>query len=224
VTGQQVRRTRQQLGLTQQQAARRWKMSQTYVSLVERGQRPVPPGLARRLAATEPALATGLPLEGADVRTADLPSLLGSLGYPGFAYLGGSRALTNPAVVVLAALRSPETPARVVEALPWVLLEFPDLDWNWLLDQAKLGNLQNRLGFVVTLAREVAERKNDASAVARLERAERVLGDARLAREDTLGRRLTEPERSDLRQHRPATAAHWNVLTRLEAADLRYEP
>ena len=112
----------------------------------------------------------------------------------------------------------------MVEALPWVLLEFSDLDWGWLVDQAKLENLQNRLGFVVTQAREVAERKNDASAVARLERAERVLGEARLAREDALGRKLTEPERSNLCQHRPATAAHWNVLTRLEAAGLRYGP
>lgn len=224
MSGPQVRTARRQLGLTQQQAARRWKMSQTYVSLVERGQRPVPPRLARLLAATEPAMATGLPLEGPDLRTEDLPRLLGSLGYPGFEYLAEPRSVANPALVVLAALRSPEVSARVVEALPWVLLEFRDLDWGWLLDQAKLANLQNRLGFVVTLAREVAERTHDASAVEKLEQAERTLSDARLAREDTLGRKVTQPERSGLLAHRPAAAAYWNVLTRLQAADLRYAP
>ena len=84
MSGRELRAVRESLGITQQQAARRWHVSQPYLSLVENNNRRVPVRLARLLAAREPRMATALPLE---VPTdADLPRLLGSLGYPGFAY------------------------------------------------------------------------------------------------------------------------------------------
>ncbi len=221
MSGDHVRTVRQRLGLTQQRAAARWRVSQGYLSLMEHGKRPVPVRLARLLARGEPALALALPLD--ETRTVDdLPKVLGALGYPGFAYLADSSAVVNPAMAVLAALRANKVPARVTEALPWLLVTFADLDWDWLLSRAKLANLQNRLGYLVGLASEVAERQGSALAVTRLKDRREALEEARLAKEDTLGRALTDVERRHLRLHRSAAASHWNLLTDLRSEDLRY--
>jgi len=218
--GEQLKAMRETLGMTQQQAARRWRVSQPYLSLVENNRRRVPARLARLLARDEPSVATALPL---DVpMDADLPRLLGTLGYAGFAYLADPHEVTNPAGVLVAALRHPTVPARVTEALPWLLTRFADLDWDWLVNEAKRWNVQNRLGYLVSLAMDVARRRVDFAALSRLERVEQQLEDARLAKEDTLGRTLTESERRYLREHRPPVAAHWNLLTSLRADDLRY--
>lgn len=221
MSGTEVRTARRALGLTQQQAARRWKVSQTYLSLMEHDKRRVPARLARVLVRREPRLATALPVESA-TGLDDLPELLGALGYPRFAYLAERRNVMNPATVVLAALEAPEVPARVVEALPWVLATFPNLDWDWLVDRARLANVQNRLGYLVMLASQVAESRASATAAFKLADVQRRLEEARLVKEDTLGRELTDVEKRHLRQHRPAAAAHWNVLTNLRAEDLRY--
>lgn len=215
--GAQVRVAREHLGLTQQQAAQRWKMSQAYLSLVENDERRVPDRLARLMARSESSMATGLPLKLLDRGPDDLPRLLGGLGYPGFAYLANSRDVENPAAVVLAGLQAHIVPARVTEALPWVLVTFVDLQWDWLVDQAKLANVQNRLGYLVTLGRDVAEKRGNSAAAKTLAGVEPKLQDARLAKEDTLGRELTEVERRYLREHRPPAAVHWNLLTSLRA-------
>jgi len=218
--GEQLKAMRETLGMTQQQAARRWRVSQPYLSLVENNRRRVPARLARLLARVEPSVATALPL---DVpMDADLPRLLGTLGYAGFAYLADPHEVTNPAGVLVAALRHSNVPARVTEALPWLLTRFADLDWDWLVNEAKRWNVQNRLGYLVSLAMDVARRRVDLAALSRLERVEQQLEDARLAKEDTLGRTLTESERRYLREHRPPVAVHWNLLTSLRADDLRY--
>jgi hypothetical protein len=54
-----------------------------------------------------------------------LATELASLGYPGFAYLK-SRGKKNPAEVLLSALSSNHLEARLVEALPWILLKYPN--------------------------------------------------------------------------------------------------
>jgi transcriptional regulator with XRE-family HTH domain len=220
MSGEQVKKARERLGLTQHQAARRWKLSQPYLSLVEHNGRRVPPRLAILLARDEPRMATGLPFE--VPVSEDLPRLLGSLGYPGFAYLADPNFVANPAAVLLGGLRQEHVPARVAEAFPWLLVTFADLDWDWLVDQAKRSNVQNRLGYLVSLAHEVAQKRGDSTVSARLVEAEHKLDEARLAKEDTLGRLLTEAERRYLRDHRPQTAAHWNLLTSLRTEDLRY--
>ena len=89
------------------------------------------------------------------VQPNDLPRLLGALGYLGFTYLAGGPA-ANPAAVVLTALRAPLVPARVTEALPWVLMRYVDLDWQWLMRAAKMHDLQNKLGFLTSVARRLA--------------------------------------------------------------------
>jgi hypothetical protein len=146
-----------------------------------------------------------------------LPGVLGALGYEPFGYLRGR--LLNPTAVLLSALRQKDLPSRVVEALPWLALHFPDLNREWLVEQAKLHDVQNRLAYVVTLASELA---GDGVA-ARLR--EMVLGlePSRLAREDTLCHdSMTEAERRWLRQQRPPQAQHWNLLTDLRREHLPY--
>ena len=64
-------------------------------------------------------------------------------------------------------------------------LNFTDMDWDWLVKNAKLNNLQNRLGFVVMLARKVAEKTNAETKTRVLAQCETFLESARLAREDT---------------------------------------
>ena len=85
----------------------------------------------------------------------------------------------NPLEVLLTALAQPSLGARVAEALPWVALNFVNSDlWPWLLENARKENLQNRLGFIVTLAKRVAESRNDerAEALERLVECDLALG------------------------------------------------
>jgi hypothetical protein len=93
---------------------------------------------------------------------------------PGFAYLRNRRPL-NPADLLLRALRAGDVDARVVEALPWVLLKYPDLDWTWLLREAKADDLQNRLGFLVPVAGQLAELRGETGTAKRLAEREQTL-------------------------------------------------
>ena len=103
------------------------------------------------------------------------------------------------------------------------MLRYWTLDWGWVVPEAKLRDLQNRLGFVVSLARRLAERAGDERKARTLADLEAQLDRSRLAREDTLCRAsLPEAERRWLLEHRPATARHWNLLTDWTADALRY--
>ena len=125
----------------------------------------------------------------------------------------------NPATVVAAALAHTDLDARLVEALPWVLCAFHDLHWDWLSAQCRLGNQQNRLGYLVLLAMKLAGPGTHtvlADALSKLER-------SRLAVEGTLCREsMSTAERTWARKHRPTEAAHWNILTTLTADQLTH--
>lgn len=223
---EQFKTARQSLGLTQIQAAARLGVSQPYLSQLERGNRPVTAELAQRAATLWPLPPTALPLPELDSESAtpdlddQLPGQLAALGYPGFSHRVGGPA-TNPAVVLLAALRQSDLAVRVSEALPWVAVHHVDLDWSWLVRQAKLHDVQNRLGFVVALAAELADRNGHADVRARLDTVTAQLEPSRLAREDTLCRQsMPRPERQWLSTRRSATAQHWNLLTGLTVEQL----
>lgn len=149
----------------------------------------------------------------------EAPSALGALGYPGFAYMRGRRRL-NPAELLLRVLRAREVDPRVVEALPWMLLRYPNLDWPWLLREAKADDLQNRLGFLLGVARELAELRGEQDTARALAAQERALEGSRLQRDDTFRHSMTDAERRWLHEHRPAQAAHWNVLSTMTATEL----
>ena len=112
--------------------------------------------------------------------------------------------------------------ARVAEALPWVALSYAQPD-SWLVGNARKFNLQNRLGFVVTLAKRVAETRNDHVRAAELSQLESLLDESRLAKEDAFYRPpRTESEREWLRKNRTEDAVHWNMLTDMRPEHLRY--
>lgn len=219
-----LREARQRKGWTQTQAAVRLGVSQTYLSLLENDRRAVSRRLVRRLQRDFEVPATELPVESrhdaSDAQT--VANTLGRLGYPGFAHFKRGKRV-NPAQLLFAALRTPDFEPRLSEALPWVVWQYPDLNWKWLVAQVKLHDLQNRLGFVVALARQVAERKGQTVTAGTLAAVEQQLEPSRLVREDTLCREsMTKAERRWLRQRRPAQAQHWNLLTGLVPEHLSY--
>ena len=222
---EQLKSARRAAGLTQQQAAARLGVSQAYLALIERGRRPVTRQLRPKIADLYRLGPLALPLDGDNPDCSDSSSVaagLASLGYPGFRQLKGLQP-RNPATILLAAMAARDLEVRVIEALPWLAVQYHNLDWEWLTREAKVRDVQNRLGFVVMLARQVAENRGDIVAAGRLRQVEKILDRARLVREDTLCQEsLSNAERRWLRQTRPTEASHWKLLTDLRAPMLPY--
>jgi transcriptional regulator with XRE-family HTH domain len=229
--GERLRFGRLKKGWSQKQAAGRLGLSQPYLAMLEREQRRLTPNLARRARRVLGLPLTTLPLPHS-LRTDLTPDAsqvlgeeLGGLGYPGFAYLRSRRRQKNPAEVLLTALAQRHLEARVVEALPWLLVQYPEMDRDWLVQKAKLLDLQNRLGFVATLARETTERMRarDESRVRALRDLGAALEQSRLARQDTLCRASLGPaEREWLRENQPEEARRWGLLTDWRVESLPY--
>ena len=221
--GAHLRDARRQREWTQAELADRLGVTQAYVCLLESNRRPVPRRLAGKLARVLDLSPNALPMSAArgSLKTADATAALGAVGYPGFAYLRNRRPL-NPADLVLRALRADEVDSRVVEALPWVLLQYPDLDWAWLVREVKADDLQNRLGFLVSVARQLAEVRGEAATAKKLSDQERTLERSRLQREDAFRESLTDAERRWLRANRPPHATHWNMLSTVDASELTH--
>lgn len=226
----EYRRARNKAGLNQQRAARELGVSQSYLSMLENGQRPLAPGLARKMVRVYKLSPSSLPpsrpsMAPKKVSPDRLAADLAGLGYPGFAYLRSSRQHNNPGELLLTALAQQQLEARLFEALPWLVLKYWDMNTEWLVQQAKLHDLQNRLGFVVSLARKAGTRspsrnlKRDAV----FEELESRLKRGLLAKEDLLGGTdFSDAERKWLRRHRPKEAREWNVLSNWRPELLRY--
>jgi len=204
---------------TQSGLAEKLGVSQAYVSLMETNRRPVPESLARKAAWLLHLSASTLPVSSnAAALSADaVARVLGTLGYGGFAHLPRARKV-NPAELLVRALSCRNVEARLVEALPWLLVNYPNLDWPWLVRTAKQHDLQNRLGFLVSVAREVAAKRGKADAAEALGEWEAVLENSRLQKEDSFVQdALTAAERTWLRDNRSHTAARWNLLTNVSS-------
>lgn len=228
MTGESLRMNRREAGFTQERLAARLGLTQAYVSLMERGRRSVPDHVARAVIRFLRLPATALPLPESSIDDATtepwVEHALTRLGYPGFAHRGKPGPRRNPTEVLLRALARDDLDPRLVEALPWLLLRFARFDFRSLAVLAKSRDLQNRLGFTVTLAREVAEQdsrwRHRADELRLLEES---LEPSRLAREDTYGGRAgSERMRDWLRMHRSRAAQHWNLLTDLKTEHLPY--
>src|SRR5208282_5643453 len=202
---EQLKRARLERGWSQQEAAARLRVTQAYLSMLENGRRDMAP-VSRKLMQVYSLPPTVLPVD--EVRenaSADfLARALASLGYPGFAHLRGTERKANPATYLLTALVQRNLEVRVAEGLPWLVMRYPDVPREWLVREAQARALQNRLGFVVTLARR-AGRRDD------LEPLERTLADSKLEREDSFCRELNEAERRWLRLNRSEEAKQWNL-------------
>jgi transcriptional regulator with XRE-family HTH domain len=225
--GKALKVARQTKNWTQKDAAQALGVTQAYLSMLETGRRAVSKGLARKALKVLDLPPTALPLQsptGGPTSSSgyDYGAELAGLGYPGFAYLR-TKVQKNPAGVLLAALNEANLEARVAEGLPWLVLTYVDMNWEWLVRNARVSDVQNRLGFAVSLAREVAEGKNDSKRAEKLKGCLGGLERARLAREDTFCHdSMTQAERAWLRQHRSRTARHWNLLTDMEGKHLAY--
>lgn len=237
--GQELKEARRRKGWTQEETAGRLGVTQAYFSMLENGRRLLPDSFVRKVVEMLGAAPTALPLRekrleepgGSD----KLRGELAALGYPGFSHVRWRARRRNPAEVLLTALNEADLDSRVVEGLPWLALTYADLDWDWAVRNAKVLDRQNRLGFVTTMAHQLAKKaaqraaakgsreQGDAGRVRKLAEYAAVLDRSRLVREDTLCHdSLSEAERNWLRQHRPAEAAHWNLLTDMRAENLLY--
>src|SRR5215813_1740011 len=176
-------------GWSQEEAADHLGVTQAYLSMMERGLRSSAP-VAQKLMKVYGLPPTILPVEEVrnEVSAERLAHELARLGYPGYAHLHKRGRATNPASFLLTALGQQDLEARTAEALPWVVLRYPDMDMHFLVREARARNLQNRLGFVVTLARRTADR-ND------LQPLEQALADSKLAKVDSFCKVLNETER-----------------------------
>lgn len=226
-----MKSARHRKGWSQHEAAVRLGVSQSYLAMLESGSRRLPRESVRRFSKTydlpptslsrPAALDFNLPEETAE----ELATDLAALGYEGFAHLRSRSRLKNPAVVLLTALAQPELEARLFEALPWLMVQYPDMPFHWLVRQARLSDLQNRLGFVTTLAREVVERRtpNDGDRVEALRKPEDTLETSKLARVEPLRKVAVGPrERQWLAENRSAEASRWNLLTDWRPEMFRY--
>lgn len=222
MSGEALCNARKRAGLKQVEAAKKLGVSQPLLSLMEKGERSVTRAVALRAMTLFHTSATQLPVS-EQTRHSDeqLAADLAALGYPGFGYLSGEPR--NPAEVLFDALDRENLDARVVEALPWLPLQYPDMDWNWLVRQAKLHNRQNRVGFVVTLAARVARVTAKRQVAKSLYRAASELKDARLAKNDTLCQSSWPPgQRRHAHARRSKVASYWNLDTRLTERDLAH--
>ncbi len=213
-------------GWTQTQAAAHMAITQPYLNFLENGKRRLTPELVRRATSVYGLSPEVLPVPDvfAPTETDDqrLTELLTKLGYPGFSYLRARAPRKHPFEVLLIALSQKSLDARVAEALPWVAMNYAQPN-SWLVENARKFNLQNRLGFVVTLARRVAEMRHEGVRSAELSQLENLLDDSRLAKEDAFYRpSRTASERDWLRKNRTEDAVHWNLLTDMRPEHLQY--
>ncbi|NDJ09933.1 MAG: XRE family transcriptional regulator [Acidobacteriia bacterium] len=189
-------------GLTQVEAATRLGVSQPYLSLLEKGARPLTEAVRKRL--------TGVSAETPPETLRDdrFRAELSALGYPGFAHIPPAKGVVHPDVLLNSVLSLPDADARIITALPWVARNcWERMNLPWLVRQAKLANLQNRLGFILQLGG--ADSPQVAASIAELAR-------ARLLHEDTMCWDSMQPfTRSVFRERRSLLAKNWNIVTLL---------
>jgi hypothetical protein len=208
--------------MSQVEASAALGVSQTLLSLMETGERTITEAVALKAVTLLGVVPEELPLSLNTRRSDDeLAADLGMLGYPGYAF--HTARPRNPAEVLLDALDRSDLDARLVEALPWLPLRYPNMNWNWLTSETKLRNRQNRLGFVVSLAAIVAKRRAECDVVRRLSSVLKMLEEARLAKNDTLCQESWPlAQRRFAHKSRTRLAAHWNLDTRLKEDDLAH--
>lgn len=223
MNGRDVTDARKARGLRQEDLAVKLGVSQGYVSLLERNQRAVTPGLAAKLVSVLNMAPTVLPVRDAKALKSDqVAKALGTLGYEPFGYLARGRRL-NPAEVLVAVLRTDDVDTRVVEALPWLLVRYSDLNWEWVVRSVKQDDGQNRLGFVLSLGKGLAESLGDSKAVVSLGEWEQRLEKSRLQEDDSFSRHtLTKAEVNWLRVHRSVEAKRWNLLSTLSVESMQH--
>jgi transcriptional regulator with XRE-family HTH domain len=225
MNGFQLAQSRLSKGLEQQEAAEMLGVSQGYLSLLENGKRKLNQKLAEKAVKVFRLSPEQLPVteNWEDLPKAnnhELAESLATLGYPKFSHLKKGK-LNNPAQILFSALQNENLDSRIVESLPWLVFTFPELNWESLTKYAKIFDFQNRLGFVVNLARQLAEKVGDKSKREVLLTVENNLEKSRLLQEVALSK-ITETEKAYLKTNRPKEAKYWRVLSDLSVSHLDY--
>jgi hypothetical protein len=213
---EQLKKARLERGWSQKQAAGRLGVTQAYYSMLEGGRRSLTPRL-RKLMQVYDLPPTVLPVHEVREGATDdfLAHELALLGYPGFAHLRRGGRKVNPAEYLLTALAKRNLEARVAEGLPWLVLRYPDMPTGYLVREARVKNLQNRLGFVVALGR-LAAGQSDPQPL------EQMLADSKLEKVESFCKELNEAERQWLMENSSQEAKQWNLLSDLRPDMLRY--
>jgi len=195
---------RNERGFTQMEAARHLGVSQPYLSLLERGARPITDKLRTRLSRADQ------PAQSPDDK---FRAQLSALGYAGFAHIAPARC-PEPSSFLMEAISQPDLDARITAALPWLACERAvQIDWPWLVREAKQRDLQNRLGFLTEMA------TGGSSGPRAVKLAKDELHRARLLAEATCWDSMPAVTREWMRQNRSPEAARWNVVTRARLQD-----
>lgn len=209
----------------QMETAERLGVSQSYLSLLETGKRKITKKLSLRAVKVFGLAATALPIEKnlaetASGRNDELAKDLAALGYPKFAHLKMNHK-KNPLEVLFLALKTNDLESRLVESLPWLVFTYTELDWENLFKLVKINDLQNRLGFIVCLARKLAEKAKNKQKTVFLKEKENQLAKSRLYLEDVFNlNSQTETEKKWLKNNRSQEAKFWRVLSDLEVKHL----
>ena len=212
-------------GLEQQKAAELLGVSQPYLSLLENGKRKLTRKLAEKVVKVYELPPEKLLLSEdwenlAEMSNDEIAEAVASLGYPKFSHLRKA-AQMNPAQILFSALKKDDLDSRIAESLPWLVYTFHELDWDELTKYIKIFDLQNRLGFVVSLARQMAEKVKDDRKIAVLSAVETNLEKSRLFKEDVLSNEsITNTERVFLKTNRSRQAKFWRVLSDLSVENL----
>jgi transcriptional regulator with XRE-family HTH domain len=223
----QLLRARQNKNWEQIETAEKLGVSQSYLSLMETGKREITKRVSLRAIKVFGFPPTALPIErnfdeSVSIKNDEIAKDLGTLGYPKFAFLK-SRRKKNPLEVLLLALKTENLESRMVEALPWLIFTYSELDWEKLFKLVKINDLQNKLGFVICLARKLAENLKDMDKVQFLLKKESELSNSRLFQESIFNCNLTETEINWVKNKRSKEAKFWRILSDLEVKHLDYE-
>lgn len=150
---------------------------------------------------------------------------LATMGYPGYTHRLwqlSQRTPPDPTSFMITLLNERAVSARVVNGFPWVLFHFAlAIDWEALVKYAVEHDRQNRLGFLVTLAAEYAEKNGERERAARLNHYQEVLNRVRLDQDDTffdehVSMFQSESGRQWLELYRPEEARYWRLDTNTE--------
>ena len=227
MNGEQILKGRTSRNWEQLETAARLKVSQPYLSLIETGKRPVTEILARRAIRLFKLPPTALPLQDVSELTTSkseksLASQLAGIGYPKFAHLTKTKKV-NPAIILISALKVDDLESRIVEALPWLIYRFSDMDWSKVIKTVKISDSQNRLGFLLSLVFDKAKKANDQDKRNLLKELLSSLERSKLYQEDSFQRqKLTESEKIWLKKNRLKNAKIWRVLSNLTAEHLTF--
>src|SRR5271157_1624292 len=112
IMAKSLQRWRKRNRLTQVEAATLLGVSQAYLSLLEKGARPLTAALRSRLKVVRRT-------DGVDP-AGRYHAHLSALGYPGFAHVQPGRPKPGPDSLLLSILAEADVDSRVVEALPWL--------------------------------------------------------------------------------------------------------